>query len=104
MADVQVNKQGKLFDSSYFIQISISLHVAQEHSNENSNSQTKIQYKRSVLWPCQASMGGEVLGPMKAQFMPQCRGMKGREARVGRWVEEHPHRSRGREGRGGRTG
>ena len=40
-------------------------------------------------------MEGEVLGPMKAQLMPQCRGIEGRE--VGRWVEEHPHRSRGRE-------
>jgi hypothetical protein len=30
--------------------------------------------------------------------MPQCRGIEGGEAGVGRWVEEHPHRSRG-EGR-----
>jgi hypothetical protein len=29
--------------------------------------------------------------------MPQCRGIKDREVGVGRWVEEHPHRSRGRE-------
>jgi hypothetical protein len=29
--------------------------------------------------------------------MPQCRGIKGREVGVGGWVEEHPHRSRGRE-------
>jgi hypothetical protein len=35
----------------------------------------------------------EVLGPM----MPQCRGIKGGEMGVGRWVEEHPHRRRGRE-------
>jgi hypothetical protein len=28
--------------------------------------------------------------------MPQCRGIEGREVGVGRWVEEHPHRSRGR--------
>ena len=28
--------------------------------------------------------------------MPQCRGIEGREAGVGGWVEEHPHRSRGR--------
>jgi hypothetical protein len=27
--------------------------------------------------------------------MPQCRGIKGREAGVGGWVEEHTHRSRG---------
>jgi hypothetical protein len=30
-------------------------------------------------WPCQASMGGEALGPVKAQWMPQCRGMPGQE-------------------------
>jgi hypothetical protein len=41
-------------------------------------------------------MGGEVLGPMKARWMPQCRGIKD-EVGVGGWVEEHPHRSRGRE-------
>jgi hypothetical protein len=29
--------------------------------------------------------------------MPQCRGIESREAGVGGWVEEHPHRSRGRE-------
>jgi hypothetical protein len=29
--------------------------------------------------------------------MPQCRRIKGREVGVGRWVEKHPHRSRGRE-------
>jgi hypothetical protein len=28
--------------------------------------------------------------------MPQCRGIKGREVGVGEWVEEHPHRSRGK--------
>jgi hypothetical protein len=42
-------------------------------------------------------MGGEVLGPMKAFQMPQCKGIEGGEVRVGVWVEEHPHRSRGRE-------
>jgi hypothetical protein len=42
-------------------------------------------------------MGGEILGPMKAQWMPQCRGIKGEEVGVGGWVEEHPHKSRGRE-------
>lgn len=30
--------------------------------------------------------------------MPQCRGIEDGEAEVGGWVEEHPHRSRGREG------
>jgi hypothetical protein len=30
--------------------------------------------------------------------MPQWRGNEGREAGVGGWVEEHPHRNRGREG------
>ena len=29
--------------------------------------------------------------------MLQCRGTEGREVGVDRWVEEHPHRSRGRE-------
>ena len=29
--------------------------------------------------------------------MPQCRGIKGGEVGVGGWMEEHPHRSRGRE-------
>jgi hypothetical protein len=27
--------------------------------------------------------------------MPQCRGIEGQEVGVGRWVKEHPHRSRG---------
>jgi hypothetical protein len=31
--------------------------------------------------------------------MPQCRGIEDGEAEVGGWVEEHPHRSRGREER-----
>jgi hypothetical protein len=30
--------------------------------------------------------------------MPQCRGTEGREVGVGGWVQEHPQRSRGREG------
>jgi hypothetical protein len=29
--------------------------------------------------------------------MPQCRGTEGKEVGVGGWVEEHTHRSRGRE-------
>jgi hypothetical protein len=29
--------------------------------------------------------------------MPHCRGIKGEEVCVGKWVEEHPHRSRDRE-------
>jgi hypothetical protein len=29
--------------------------------------------------------------------MPQCRGIEGGEVGVGWWVEEHLHRSRGRE-------
>jgi hypothetical protein len=39
----------------------------------------------------------EAFGPVKAPQMPQCRGIEGREVGVGGWVEEHPHRSRGRE-------
>ena len=53
-------------------------------------------------WPCHASMGGEVLSPIKAQYKPQYRGTEGREIGVGGWVEEHPHWSRGKgEGTGG---
>jgi hypothetical protein len=40
-------------------------------------------------------MGGEALGPVKAQC-PSIRGMPGQWAGNG-WVEEHPHRSRGKE-------
>jgi hypothetical protein len=29
--------------------------------------------------------------------MPQCRGIGGGEVRVGGWVEEYPHKSRGSE-------
>jgi hypothetical protein len=29
--------------------------------------------------------------------MPQCRGIEGGKVGVGGWVEEHPHRSRGKE-------
>ena len=36
-------------------------------------------------------MGGEALGPVKARFP---REFEGREAGVGGWVWEHPHRSR----------
>jgi hypothetical protein len=39
-------------------------------------------------------MGGEVLGPMKAQEMPLCRVIEGGEVSVGEWVEEHIHRIR----------
>ena len=39
----------------------------------------------------------EVLEPMKVLLMPQCKGIEGREVEVGVWVEQHPHRSRGRE-------
>ena len=43
--------------------------------------------------------GREVLGPMKALNMSQCRGPEGWEVVVCGLVEEHPHRSRGREDR-----
>jgi hypothetical protein len=42
--------------------------------------------------------------------MPQCRGTEGGEVGMSRWVEGHPHRSRGREDRiggfqeGGKSG
>ena len=42
-------------------------------------------------------MGGEVLDPMKARLMPQCRGIESGELGVGGWVEEHLRRIRGRE-------
>jgi hypothetical protein len=29
--------------------------------------------------------------------MPQCKGIEGGKVGVGEWVEEHPHRIRGRE-------
>ena len=38
-------------------------------------------------------MGGESLGPVKASF-PTLEECLGAEAGVGRWVGEHPHRSR----------
>jgi hypothetical protein len=38
-------------------------------------------------------MGGEVLGPVKAQC-PSVGECQGREAGVGRWEGEHHHRSR----------
>ena len=40
-------------------------------------------------------MGGEALGPVKAQC-PSVGECQDREAGVGGWVREHPHRSRGR--------
>ena len=45
-------------------------------------------------WPCWASMGGETLGPMKAECtsVGEC---QGGEAGVYGKVGEHPHRSRG---------
>ena len=41
-------------------------------------------------------MGREALGHVKAQC-PSVEECQGREVGVGGWVEEHPHRSRGRE-------
>jgi hypothetical protein len=52
-------------------------------------------------------MGGQVLDPMKAQYMLQCRGTEGGRPGVGEWLEEHPHRGRERGdgiGRGFREG
>jgi hypothetical protein len=43
-------------------------------------------------------MEGEALGSVKAQC-PSVGEFKGKEAGVGGWVEEHSHRSRGREDR-----
>jgi hypothetical protein len=40
---------------------------------------------------CHVSMGA--FGPMKAQYVPQCRGTEGGKMGVGGWVEKHPHRS-----------
>jgi hypothetical protein len=47
-------------------------------------------------------MGGEDLGPVKA-LCSSVGGCQGREARVGVWVGEHPHRNR-RRGRGWELG
>jgi hypothetical protein len=44
--------------------------------------QNKRQHCISGGQPCQASMGGELLGPTKAQ----CREIEGRELGVGGWV------------------
>jgi hypothetical protein len=38
-------------------------------------------------------MGGEALGPVKAQW-PSVGECQGWEAGIGGWVGEHPHRSR----------
>ena len=46
--------------------------------------------------PCWAPMGGEALGPGKTQC-PSVGVCQGREVGVGRWVGEHPHRSRGKD-------
>jgi hypothetical protein len=46
--------------------------------------------------PSQTSVGGEALGPGKTQC-PSVGECQGREAGVGEWVREHPHRSRERE-------
>jgi hypothetical protein len=41
-----------------------------------------------------ASMGGEALGPVKAQC-PSVGECQGSQMGVGGWVGKHPHRSRG---------
>ena len=47
------------------------------------------------MMPYWASVAEEALGPVKAQC-PSVGECQGREEGVGRWVGEHPHRSRGR--------
>jgi hypothetical protein len=42
---------------------------------------------------CHVSMRAEVFGPMKAQYVPQCRATEGGKVVVREWVEKHPHRS-----------
>jgi hypothetical protein len=55
-------------------------------------------------WHCGTSMGGETLGPVKAQF-PSAGECQGRQVGVGVWVGAHCHRSREREdGMGGFQG
>jgi hypothetical protein len=44
-------------------------------------------------WPCQALMGKEAFGPVKARC-PIVEKCEGGEASVGGWVRAHPHRSR----------
>ena len=51
-------------------------------------------------WPYLASMGGEVLGPVKARCL-SIRECQGGKVEVGEQMEEHPHRCRGREDRKG---
>jgi hypothetical protein len=40
-------------------------------------------------------MGREALGPMRAQWMPQSREIRGRGGRSGCVKKKYPHRSRG---------
>ena len=47
-------------------------------------------------WPCQSSIGGEILGSVRAQC-PSVGECQGREAELVGWVGEHPHKSRERE-------
>jgi hypothetical protein len=48
-------------------------------------------------WPCWASMGGEGLGLVKARC-PSVGELEAGKVGVCRWMGEHSHRSRGREG------
>jgi hypothetical protein len=47
-------------------------------------------------WPCWTSVGGEAHGPVKVRCLSEGE-CQDREAGVGGWVGEYPHRSRGRE-------
>jgi hypothetical protein len=63
------------------------------------NPHGRIHGSRCVCsrgWPCWISMGREALGLVKAQCrsVGECQYRKGGE---NGWVEEHPHRSRGKE-------
>jgi hypothetical protein len=60
------------------------------------NTVLHIKHSHNKREECswRASMGGEALGPMKAQC-PSVGECQDGEVGVGRWVGEHPHRSRG---------
>jgi hypothetical protein len=73
-------------------------------SSQGLNHQPRSTHGSSCIcsrgWPCWASMGGEALGPVKAQC-PSVGGCQGGEVGVGGWLGEHPHRSRRRRRRRG---
>ena len=86
--------------------------ISTNQSSQGLNNQPKSTHvgthgsscKSSKGWPYPASIREEVLGTVKVQY-PSVGECQGREAGVGGWVEEHPHRGRGSgDGLGGLVG